>query len=310
MLVLFKNVLLLFTVKAERQLIPDKQDKSFIARKLVRKSRPSLSQAWHYHPEVEICYTQTGSGRRFVGNNISHYHKNDLVLFGSNLPHGFMTNDKCVQTVILFGQDFLGDNFFDKPELAKVKSLLSRAKNGLAFEKKTQKKAGVLIRKILNNEGLQKTIHFLELLNLLAHARDVAPICNEEYSMDLNAVNFDRMKMVYNHIMENYQRDISVKEIADLINLTEASLFKFIKRHTDKTLTQMVNEFRINHATKLLMTTERSMLDICYECGYNNISYFNRKFKEIMKDTPTDFKNLINGRTKQVEKKREIEVVL
>ena len=216
-------------------------------------------------------------------------------MFGSNLPHGFMTNERCVQTVILFGQDFLGDNFFDKPELSNVKILLSRAKNGLSFQSESRKKAKKLIRKILESEGLEKTIHFLELLNLLSNAKDVEPICNEEYIMDLSAVNFDRVKVVYNHLMENYQREISVKEVADLINLTEASFFKFIKRHTDKTLTRMINEFRINHATKLLMTTEKNMAEICYECGYNNISYFNRKFKEIMHETPTDFKNIFNG---------------
>ncbi len=282
-------------MKPERQLIPDKQEKSFIARRLERKSRPLFSQAWHYHPEIEVCFTQLGHGKRFVGNNIAHYEENDLVMFGSNLPHGFMTNDRCVQTVILFGQDFLGDNFFDKPELANVKTLLGRAKNGLSFYGESRKKAKKIIRKILNTEGLQKTIYFLELLNLLTNARDVDHICNEEYTMDLKAVNFDRMKAVYNHIMENYQREISVKEVADLINLTEVSFFKFIKRHTDKTLTQMVNEFRINHATKLLMSTEKSIAEICYDCGYNNVSYFNRKFKEIMNETPTEFKDLFNG---------------
>ena len=286
-------------MKPELQLIPDKHEKSFVAKKLFRKNRPLVSQAWHYHPEIEICLTEQGSGRRIVGNNISHYDDKDLVMFGSNLPHGFMTNQRCIQVVILFGQDFLGDNFFDKPELSNVKILLGRAKNGLFFHGDTRKKAKKLVGRILNSEGFQKTIYFLELLHLLSNTKEVATICNEEYSMDLKAVNFERVKVVYNHIMENYQREISVKEVADLINLTEVSFFKFIKRHTDKTLTQMVNEFRINHATKLLMSTEKNIAEICYECGYNNISYFNRKFKEIMNETPTDFKNILNGRSKK-----------
>ncbi len=286
-------------MKPERQLIPDKQEKSFLATQIIRNKRPLFSQAWHYHPEIEICLTQQGSGRRFVGNNIAHFEENDLVMFGSNLPHGFMTHTKCFQIVILFGQDFLGDNFFDKPELANVKTLIGKAKNGLSFKMETRKKAKKTIRKIMNTEGFQKTIHFLELLNLLSNSDDAELICNEEYSMDLKAVNFDRMKVVYNHIMENYQREITVKEVADLINLTEVSFFKFIKRHTDKTLTQMVNEFRINHATKLLMSTEKNIAEICFECGYNNISYFNRKFKEIMNETPTEFKDIFNGRAKK-----------
>ena len=143
-------MLLLYTMRPERQLIPDKKEKSFIARKLERKSRPKFSQAWHFHPEVEICLTQLGSGKRFVGNNIAHYEVNDLVMFGSNLPHGFMTNERCIQTVILFGQDFLGDNFFDKPELSNVKILLSRAKNGLSFQSESRRKAKKIPLYIMN----------------------------------------------------------------------------------------------------------------------------------------------------------------
>jgi len=286
-------------MKPEFQIIPDKLEKSFLATCLSRKNRPLLSQAWHYHPEIEICLTQRSNGKRFVGNNISNYEENDLVMFGSNLPHGFTTTMKSIQIVILFDQDLMGNNFFEKPELAKVKVLLNRAKNGLVFKNETKRKAKIIINKIMNNEGLLKMIHFLELLNLLSNAKDVQPICSEEYSIDLKAINLGRIEIVYSYIMENYKEDVSVKEVADLINLTEASFFKFIKKHTKKTFTQMINEFRINHATKLLMTTGKTIAEICFESGYNNISYFNRKFKEIIDETPNDFRNLFDGNIKK-----------
>ena len=284
-------------MRPEYQLIPDKQEKSFLARRLKRRTSDKLSDVWHYHPEIEICFTQKGSGKRFVGNAIDYYREGDVVMLGSNLPHGFMTSRKCIQVVILFDQDFLGDNFFDKPALSKVKTLMGKAKNGLHFKGESQEKARKLIYKILRKEGLEKTIHFLELLNLLANSTEVENICNEEYVLDPKATTRNRIKVVYNYIMENYTRTIKVKEVASLINLTEASFFKFVKRHTDKTLTQMVNEFRINHASKLLMTTDKSVAETCFECGYNNISYFNRKFKEIMHETPGDFRKIYHDTT-------------
>ncbi len=285
-------------MKPELQLIPDKLEKPFIAKRLSRNSRPLLSQAWHYHPEIEICLTQKGNGKRFVGNNISNYDENDLVMFGSDLPHGFTTNEKCVQIVILFDENFMGNRFFENPDLKNIKIMLSRSKCGLVYKNETKKTAKKIIDRILNTEGLSKMIHFLELLDLLSKAKEVLPICNEEYSMDLKTKNFNRIKIVFSYIMENYREKMSVKEVADLINLTEASFFKFLKKHTQKTFTQIINEFRINHATKLLTSTDKTIVEICFESGYNNISYFNRKFKEIMSETPNDFRSLFDGTIK------------
>ncbi len=292
-------MLLLYVMKPEFQLIPEKREKSFIAVRLPRKRRLQLRQVWHYHPEIEICFTLQGRGRRFVGNDVTNYEQGDLLMLGSNLPHGFMTSGECIQVVILFGQDFLGDNFFDKPELTKVKSLISRAQNGLNFTGETKRKAKKIIRKILQKEGLQKTILFLELLDLLSRARDVEMICNETYHKDLKMVHLNRIKLVYNHITEHFREEIRVKDLAELVNLTEAAFFKFIKRHTDKTFVQMINEYRINHASKQLMTTDKSIAEICYDSGYNNISYFNRKFLEVMRITPSKFRSLYAANTRQ-----------
>ena len=131
----------------------------------------------------------------------------------------------------------------------------------------------------------------LELLQLLAETRHVKGICSEEYALDFNENQLGRIKIVYEHIMENFAKDVSIKEIADKLNISEAAFYKFIKKHTKKTYTQIINEFRINYASKLLMTSDKTISEICFESGYNNVSYFNRKFKEIMQQTPHAFKS-------------------
>ena len=133
-------------------------------------------------------------------------------------------------------------------------------------------------------------MYLLQLLDLLARSEEVAKICSEEYSFDLDASHLKRIKLVYDFILQNFQRDMSVKEVAEKINLTEAAFFKFIKRNTKKTFTEIVNEFRINHATKLLMTTDMTVAEVCFNSGFNNVSYFNRKFKAITQQTPGGFK--------------------
>ncbi len=278
-------------MKPEYEKIVDLPERSFTVKLVDRKSRPLLSQAWHFHPEIEICYTIESSGRRFVGNQISDYEKSDLVMFGPNLPHGFTTDMQCNQVVIQMTQDFLGSVFINKPELRSIKMLFARSKRGLEFSKETKKKAQKKITKLVTSEGMYRLLYLLELLQLLADAKDVNYICSKEYALDFNESQLGRIKIVFDHIIENYKKEVSIKEIADKLNISEVAFYKFIKKQTKKTYTQIINEFRINFACKLLMNSDKTIAQVCFESGYNNVSYFNRKFKEIMKQTPHDFRN-------------------
>lgn len=283
-------------MRPEYEVIVEAPEKSFTAKVVSREKRPLLSQAWHFHPEIEICFTRKSHGKRFVGNTISQYVEQDLVLFGSNLPHGFTTDMQCEQVVIQMDPSFLGTDFFEKPELRAVKYLLKQAKQGLEFGPQSKRRIKASITNILHTKGLVQMIHLLKILDVLSQAEDARPICSREYSMELNTFQLPRIKTVYNFIIEHYQKDVYVKEVADLLNLTEAAFYKFIKKHTKKTFTQIVNEFRIHHATKLLTNTDKTISEISFESGYNNISYFNRKFKEVMGNTPGEFRTRFEGR--------------
>ena len=110
-------------------------------------------------------------------------------------------------------------------------------------------------------------------------------ICTHVYQ-DTKEVHFNRVKKMYDYIFANYSRDISVKEVADLLYLTETSFCRFVKRHTKKTFSQILNETRIGFACQMLMNTDMTVAAICMECGFNSTSYFNRTFKRIMAVTP------------------------
>lgn len=278
-------------MKPELEKIQDGLQESFTAKVVNRKNRPLLTQAWHYHPEIEICYTRTSTGNRYVGNKISPYAVGDLVMFGSLLPHGFTTKHPCEQIVIQLDRDFLGPGFFDKPELRRIKLLLDQSKMGLQFYGRTSRKAVRAMNKTLNKEGSNKIISLLKLLSILSETDERKQICSREYSMSVNINQLNRIKTVFDFIENNYTKDISIRDAAQLINLTESAFYKFIKKHTKKKFTQIINEFRINHASKLLIETEFTIKEVCYQCGYNNLSYFNRKFKDILEEKPSDFRN-------------------
>ncbi|MEM8583089.1 MAG: AraC family transcriptional regulator [Bacteroidota bacterium] len=278
-------------MKPDYEKIIEGPEQSFLVKVVERESRPSLSQAWHFHPELEICFTMESFGRRFTGNQIVNYQANDLVMFGPNLPHGFTTDVFCKQVVIQMTEDFLGYEFLKRPEMWEIRQLLTKSRRGLHFGPRCKKKAAKLIKKLLNAEGFNRLLILLELLHLLANTKDVGGICSEEYALDFNEAQLGRVSILYAHAMQHFHQSIRVKEIADKLNLSEAGFYKFVKRHTKKTYVEIVNDFRIHHACRLLINTKKTVAEICYESGYNNLSYFNRKFKSVMGQNPRRFRD-------------------
>ncbi|MEO1212583.1 MAG: AraC family transcriptional regulator [Bacteroidota bacterium] len=254
-----------------------------------RPQRPTLKEAWHFHPEVEICLTRKSEGKRFVGNNIEDYRSGDLVMFGSNLPHGFITKKKSNQVVIQMQENFLGNDFLEKPETQIVKDLFFRAKRGLKFEGGIQQKANDKIEELFQLEGLPQVLKLLDLLYLFASTQEYRYITQENYIVDTKMAELKRIQIVYSYILENYQTGVSLEEAAALIPMTKSSFCKFLKKHAKKTFSEIVNEIRISHACELMIQTDMKISSIAYESGFNDISYFNRIFKKIIKSSPKEF---------------------
>lgn len=276
-------------MKPEYEKIQVRPLHSFIAKVVERPKRPTLKEAWHFHPEVEICFTTKSEGKRFVGNSIEDYKSGDLVMFGSNLPHGYITEGESSQIVIQMQESFLGNDFLEKPETQIIKDLFLRAKRGLKFGLTTRREAEEKIQELFSKEGLPQILKLLELLYLFASTADFRYITQESYIVDAKMTELKRIRIVYSYILENYRSGVSLEEAAALIPMTKSSFCKFLKKHAKKTFSEIVNEIRISHACELMIQTDMKISSIAYESGFNDISYFNRIFKKIMKVSPKEF---------------------
>ncbi len=277
-------------MKPDFEEIKDLKRQSFVVKKIVRKNRISLSAAWHYHPEIEICFTKKSSGKRYVGNQISRYEAGDLVLFGSYLPHGFTTTEKTNQTVLQFREDFLLQSSRPFDDLIELKRLFKKAKRGLEIKGETKIEAIKLLKRIGSKKGLKRYILLLKLLLLLEKSEECIPICNSKYASTITVTQLGRMKVIFEYLEANYLKDIKISDAAAIINLTDSAFYKFIKRHTKKKFTQVLNEYRIEHATKRLTNTTMTIAEVCFDAGFKNLSYFNRRFKEIQQLTPSEYR--------------------
>lgn len=287
-------------MKPEFEKIQPKTANSFVTKIVKRRQRPFLTEAWHYHPEIEICYTLKSHGLRYVGNNISEYSERDLVILGSYLPHGYTTIDQSEQYVIQFGQDFLGKDFFASSELKEINSFLYQSNKGIILKGKELKRAEEYIQclYITNLSKMDRLLHLLEFLNFLSKCSNIELICSEKYSSTLTESKLNKVNRIFEYIKNNYQQNISIQSASKTVNMTESTFYKFIKRHTNKKFTTILNEYRINHASKLLVSSLMPISEISFRSGFNNLSYFNRVFKETYKITPKQFRNNYKALTK------------
>ncbi len=280
-------------MKPSFEQLTDNADHSFAVKKVIREKRDDLTSAgvWHYHPGYEITLTTESSGRRFVGYNYEDYSAVDLVLLGENIPHCWITEEHTEQTVINFQKNFLGNSFWDKPELTEIHHLLDRSARGIKFSPEVIKEARKRIKLLETSHGFDRLMQLFSLLSLLAHDKESKFLTSYNERTKGNHKISSRIEKVYSYVLNNYLKpDISQAQLAADLNMTSSSLCKFVKNMTRKTLYDLILEARISHACRLLVNSDRYVSEICYLSGFNNISNFNRIFKRIMKKSPLEYR--------------------
>lgn len=254
------------------------------------------SAYWHFHPELELIYINKGQGKTHIGNHLSYFNNSQLILIGSNLPHNGFTDRLTAngtETTIQFKSNFLGDDFLNVPEMANIVALFERAKKGIRFKVETKKKIGPKIEKLLEHDGLKRVLKFLEILNHLSKTDDYTLLNADGFAFETEAQDSSKIDVIFKYVNKNFQNHISLDEIADEVSMTVPAFCRYFKKSTGKTFTQLVNEYRVVHATKLLNESQMSIADVCYECGFNNFSHFNKQFNEITGKSASNYRKEI-----------------
>jgi AraC-like DNA-binding protein len=258
------------------------------------ENKLNTNAVWHYHPEIELVYINGGSGKRQIGSHISYYADGDLILVGPNLPHcGFtdsFTGNKT-ETVVQMKQDFLGNDFFDIPEMKKIQTIFDVCRGGIAFYGKTKKKIGEKIEILEYQTDFQRLLSILNILNELGNSSEFKILNGEGFSMETSIKDNDRINLVFNFVKTNFKEEITLGEIADMVSMTIPSFCRYFKNITKKTFVQFVNEYRLVHASKLLAEKPMSITDVCFESGFNNFSHFNKSFKNFTGQNPSEYRN-------------------
>ena len=251
---------------------------------------------WHYHPEYEIVFVRKGSGKLHIGEHLKIYEEGELVFIGPDLPHtgfGYGVIGEHEEIVVQLRKDFLGEEFMQKPELLHIRELFERAKQGLSFQGKARKIVSSKLQKMLSLSHFERLVELLNILHTLATTTEFSVLNTADKRFDFSHKDENRINRVYEYVEQNYQKSIDIQAVADLANLTVPSFCRYFKKITHITYTDFVNEYRINQACRLLFEN-KPIADICFEVGFNNISHFNKTFKQLKGVSPREYKANLN----------------
>ena len=275
-------------MKIKREVVLPDAGQSF------RLFKPSLRNYffWHYHPEYELVYVEASNGIRHVGQHISSYMGSDLVLIGSNIPHlnfDYGLKTKYKQIVVQLKEHFLGDAFPEIPELFSIQKLFAKAYLGLSFSGKTKTIVAEKLKHMQTIGHFEQLLCLLEIFQILATSKEVVELNEQDTSIKLFLNDKIRMGAIYKYIHANYNETPDVNKVASSVHLSTAAFCRYFKKQTKMTFTDFVNQYRITQA-KTLLLQDKNISEACYEVGFESLSYFNKLFKKIAGENPSDFK--------------------
>ncbi len=272
------------------------QDRIFVVRHLEEKY---FDPEWHAHSEYQLFVVLKGTGTRFIGDSIEAFGPGELIMTGPHLPHLWRSEDvyfdrsSSLHTegiVIYFNENFLGEQFLEKEEAVMLRKLLARSKRGLEFNGREKQQLINMMKDLSRIQGMESVIHLLRILEVLSHTRSYHYLSSKTYEDEFNQNETDRLNIVYEYVMKNFRQKIQLDELAKLLHMTPTSFSRYFSKKNNMPFSKFVSELRIRHACKLLTETELPVEQICYECGFNTVSNFNRQFLEVMHKKPTQYK--------------------
>ncbi len=258
-------------------------------------SNHSFKYPWHYHPELEITYVLSSSGVRYVGNSVENFHPNDLVLLGANLPHTWMTSsdgeESATAIVIYLKESFLHSPWMESPEFSSIRKLIKAMSKGIAVDTETALRLKPKFLDLLAVSEFKRLVLLLEIVHELANSTAQRLLCKQEFTGTLNYTDKERVNAVYDYVKVNYQRPISLSDIASRVNMSEEAFSRYFSKTMKKTFFEFLNEYKINIACKLLIETDKQISEICYSSGYESTPFFYKQFKKFKHCQPKEFRS-------------------
>jgi len=264
---------------------------------IVERHKTEFTYPLHRHKEFELNFIQNGKGvRRIVGDSVEEIGDYELVLVGGEeLEHvweqGSCQSKDIREITIQFSGDIFGNELLSKNQFASIQRMLRRAEHGLSFPLSTIMKVYSILDDIANdNERFVQFLKSLYILYELSVSEGTRVLASSSFAHSPRKVESRRVEKVRQYIDEHYSNQLKLADLAALVGMNPVSFSRFFHQRTGRTLSEYIVDIRLGRAARMLVDTSKTVSEICYECGFNNLSNFNRTFKARRNCTPRDFR--------------------
>jgi AraC-like DNA-binding protein len=280
-----------------REITPLTQSDCFT---LFSRKKKNFDFPLHHHEEYELNLILNARGaKRIVGDHVAIIGDAELVFIGPNLDHGWFDGDQngreIQEVTIQFSKDLLADSLLKKNQLNFINHMFERSRQGILFSQDVISRLQDRILGLVSKTGFDSVLELFSILHDLSTSRNMVILSGTFNNKEVFNYNSRRIQKIYEYMNKHYQNPITVTEVAKAINMPETSFSRFIKKRTGKTFTDSLNDIRIGHATRMLINTTDTVAEIAYKCGFNNMSNFNRIFKQRKNTTPSSFRENYSG---------------
>ena len=256
---------------------------------------------WHYHQEFELSFITEGSGKRIVGDSIEEFHPGDLIFIGPRIPHVWLSEEshrrqhsgRTLESVyMLFNNDILPAGLTLLPEFDHVRKAIKLSERGIMITGNTLNEVSRIMLQLPYLNRMKRLMFFYEIMDLIGMSDSFAYLASADYIKTKFETTNTRINRIHEFLMKNYQNDIDLDEVAGIAHMAPASVCRFFKSSTGLTVFEYLNKIKIDYSCQLLLNTDLNIVDISYDCGFNNLSHFNKQFRKFIGKTPTQFRKL------------------
>ena len=251
----------------------------------------------HNHEVFELNFVEHAAGvRRIVGDSNEVIGDYDLVLITSpDLEHVWeqntCTSDDIREITVQFYLDLSDDGFLSRNPFHSLQKMLKEARKGLSFPMdaimRVYQQLDTLSRV---KDGFYAVMQFLTILYELSRSEGARTLATSSYAKVEVESDSRRVLKVKNYIAKNYMDEIRLNTLADIAGMSPSAFSRFFKLHTGRNLSDYIIEMRLGYASRMLVDTARSIAEISFQSGFNNLSNFNRIFKKKKGCSPSEFR--------------------
>jgi AraC-like DNA-binding protein len=259
---------------------------------------PHTAAKWHFHAEYEVHVIRHTTGTFFVGDHIGEFGPGNLVVTGPNLPHNWVCDIEegavvpLRDGVLQFSRETAERMVAAFPELQPMMSLLDEAARGIQFPDALGIAIMPLMVELSMSHGARRIGLLMALFEQLMNCTDRTILAGPAYDLSGERFMSSTINQVLAHIQENLAGTLRETDVADLAGMSISTFIRFFRKSTGTTFMQYLLGLRINKACELLMCSNLSVTDICFQTGFNNQSNFNRQFLAAKGMSPSKYRTL------------------